>query len=560
MKKKLPIGISDYKKIKDGNYYYVDKTLLIQEILENLPEVLLLPRPRRFGKTLNLSMLRYFFEKSDENTCALFNDTAIAQHSDCMKEQGQYPVIFISFKSVKESTWERSYAAMADTIAMEFDRHMYLLESDISIYDKDTFTAILAKEASYASLTNSLLFLLKLLHNHHKKRVILLIDEYDAPITAGYNENYYKNIIDFMRSLLTQACKDNNYLNFAVLTGILRVAKESIFSGLNNVLVHTVLSEGYQDAFGFTEREVELLFVNQELSDKFPKTKEWYNGYLFGSTTIYNPWSIIQCAYHKGKFDPYWVNTSDNVLIERLLIRSDQKVKEEFERLLVDETIETGIDEATVFAGIERNTQAVWSLLVFTGYLSVADTIRVGDRTMYALVIPNKEIKILYADLIKKIFQDVLNTNKSESLLRALITGDSETFAYLLQEFVENSMSMFDFTARDHENSYHLFILGILVYLNDRYEVKSNRESGYGRYDIMVIPRTPDRLGIIIEFKKALGKESLEEAAQRAIEQIQQKNYVREMRDRGVKDILLLGIACRGKELFVQSLKQADLF
>ena len=236
-------------------------------------------------------------------------------------------------------------------------------------------------------------------------------------------------------------------------------------------------------------------------------------------------------------------------------MQSDQKIKEEFERLLADETIETGIDEATVFPGIERNTQAVWSLLLFTGYLAVAQTMRVGDRTIYKLAIPNKEIKILYADLIKKIFQDIFTAHKSEKLLSALTTGDSEIFAHLLQEFVESSMSMFDFTARDHENSYHLFILGMLVYLSDKYEVKSNRESGYGRYDIMVIPRTHDRLGIVMEFKKTFEKESLEDAAHRAIEQIQQKNYVREMHDRGITNILLLGIAFRGKELFVHAVK-----
>lgn len=559
MKKKLPIGISDYKKIKDGNYYYVDKTLLIQEILENLPEVLLLPRPRRFGKTLNLSMLRYFFEKSSEDTRALFNDTAIAQHPDCMKAQGEYPVIFISFKSVKESIWEGSYSVMADLIALEFKRHNYLLESAISMHDKEVFSAILEKRADYTALTSSLFFLSELLHNHYKKRVILLIDEYDAPITAGYNKNYYGKIIDFMRSLLTKVCKDNSYLDFAVLTGILRVAKESIFSGLNNVSVHTILSKRYQDAFGFTEQEVEILLKNQGLSGKCDEAKKWYNGYLFGNTTIYNPWSILQCADHNGELAPYWVNTSDNALVERLLIRSDQKVKKDLEQLLVNKTIETYIDEATVFPSIERDPQAVWSLLLFTGYASVVDVRFVDEIPLYTLGIPNKEIKILYADLIKKIFRHILTADTAESLLHALTTGDSETFAYLLQEFVESSMSMFDFTARDHESSYHLFILGILVYLSDRYEVKSNRESGYGRYDIMVIPRTPDRLGIIIEFKKALGKESLEGAAQRAIEQIQQKNYVCEMRERGINDILLLGIALRGKELFVQSLKQSDV-
>ena len=289
MKKNLPIGISDYKKLKENDYYYVDKTLLIQEILKERPEVLLLPRPRRFGKTLNLSMLRYFFEKSKENTSALFSNTAIAQHPDCMKEQGQHPVIFISFKDVKEPTWENAYATLSDIIALEFQRHNYLLQDDLFPEDKALFQAIRTRTAKYDSLTMSLLFLCRLLHNHHMKPVIILIDEYDAPITAGYNKNYYEKIVDFMRSLLSRALKDNSYLHFAVLTGILRVAKESIFSGLNNVLVHTVLSERYQDAFGFTGQEVQHLLENQELSGAFGDVKEWYNGYLFGNTTIYNP-------------------------------------------------------------------------------------------------------------------------------------------------------------------------------------------------------------------------------------------------------------------------------
>lgn len=555
MKKNLPIGMSDYQKLIEGDYYYIDKTLLIKEILKTRPEVLLLPRPRRFGKTLNLSMLRYFFEKSDKGTRELFNNTAIEQDIDCMKEQGQYPVIFVSFKDVKKSTWEGAHSALADVIALEFQRHDYLLQDNLLHRDQKAFSAILEKEADCDLLSSSLFFLSRLLHDHYKKPVVILIDEYDAPITAGYNEKYYKEIIDFMRSLLTRACKDNNYLYFAVLTGILRVAKESIFSGLNNAEVHTVLSEWYQDKFGFTEQEVQELLENQELTGISGDVKAWYDGYLFGKTVIYNPWSILQCARHGGKLAPYWVNTSDNALIELLLARSDQKVKEEFERLLANETIETGIEEATVFPGIERNTKAVWSLLLFAGYLSVAGVMQVGDELIYQVTIPNKEIKLLYVDLIKKIFQEVISTNKSEKLLLALTSGDSETLAYLLQEFVESSMSMFDFTARDPENSYHLFILGMLVYLSNKYEIKSNRESGYGRYDIMVIPRAPNATAIVIEFKKVLDKELLKSAAQRAIEQIQQKNYVRELHDRGITNIVLLGIAFRGKELFVASLK-----
>jgi hypothetical protein len=409
----------------------------------------------------------------------------------------------------------------------------------------------LERKADLDVLSNSIFFLSGLLHNRYNKKVIILIDEYDAPITAGYNKGYYDKVVSFMRSLLTDACKDNINLNFALLTGILRVAKESIFSGLNNLAVHTILSESYQDAFGFTEPEVKLLLENQELQCSFESVKEWYNGYLFGNATIYNPWSILQCAANNGKLAPYWVNTSDNALIKTLLIRSGPKTKEELERLLTGNIVEKQLTEATIFPGIERNSQALWSLLAFTGYLSVAETKRVGDVDIYSLTIPNKEINQLYAGMISETFTEIIDTGKAEDLLRALTTGDCESFAFLLQEFVESSISMFDFT-KEPENSYHLFVLGMLIYLSDRYEVKSNRESGFGRYDIMVIPRDTTKLGIIIEFKKVMPKETIEEAAQRAIEQIQQKNYAREMRDRGITKILQLGIACRGKEIFVQ--------
>lgn len=551
--KMLPIGISNYKELIEDNYYYIDKTLFIKEILKTGKKVVLLPRPRRFGKTLNLSMLHYFFEKTEEDTSRLFRNTAIWHDKESMKEQGQYPVIFLTLKGVKESAWQGAYAMLEEIIAHEFRRHSYLLNDALSPDEEARYQAILARKADQVSLKRSLFFLSELLYNHYKKRAILLIDEYDMPITSGYNNDYYQEVVEFMRSLLEAVCKDNNFLEQAVLTGILRIAKESVFSGLNNFKVCSLTDEPFQDKFGFTEKEVELLLKDQKLWDKRTQVKEWYNGYLFGNTTIYNPWSIIQCADERGLLKPYWVNTSDNLLTKKLLALADEEVKSDIELLLAGRTITTVIDDAVVFPGIECNEEAVWSLLVFTGYLAITKQELVMGKKVCTLTIPNQEIKILYADLIKEIFQATLTKIKTTRLLHALVEGDSQVFAEYLQEFIAKSMSSFDFADDEPEKSYHLFVLGLLIYLSDTHEIKSNRESGYGRYDLMIIPRAKNKLGIIIEFKKVHGKETLETACQRALDQIADKEYLHEMHDRGIKHIQKIGIAFQGKQLLVQA-------
>ncbi len=513
--KRLPIGISDFKRLIEEKYYYVDKTLLIKEFLENTGTIALIPRPRRFGKTLNLSMLRYFFEQSSFDHSYLFKNTAIWQETDYKSLQGQYPVISLTFKDIKEDSWESTYAKIREVIATEFERHFPIIQESLPDYNLKKYTTLLSENANEEAYSTSLLFLSRVLFNYHKKRVIVLIDEYDAPIHEGYANNYYDRIVKFLRSLLTSVFKDNIYLERGVLTGILRAAKEGIFSGLNNLSSYTLINKQFQDKFGFTSQEVKSILKDQKLSDKIHEIQTWYNGYLFGSTTIYNPWSVLMCASERGLLQPYWLNTSDNQLVKKLITVSDEEVKKDLELLLSDQTIEKTIDEAIIFPGIEKDPAALWSLLLFTGYLTYTHLELKEGLTTVTLTIPNKEIMILYKNLIKSIFETSLPSPNAAALLKSLTTGDAISFAELLQKFISSSVSVYDLPSNEPEKSYHLFVLGLLVLLSDNYEIKSNRESGHGRYDIMIIPKKITKLGIVIEFKKVSSNETLELAAQK---------------------------------------------
>ncbi len=551
--KMLPIGISDYKKLIEGNYYYVDKTLLVKEILETVGEVKLIPRPRRFGKTLNISMLRYFFEHSSENNSHLFTKTAIWQDSCSRNLQGQYPVIFLTFKDVKERTWESTYKKIREVIANEFKRHFAKLETTLSEFDLKKYTDLSTEAAAEETYSTSLFFLSQLLLNSYGKRVMVLIDEYDAPIHDGYAHDYYHQIVKFLRSLLTSVFKDNPHIERGVLTGILRTSKEGIFSGLNNLQVYQLTDTEFSDKFGFVNQEVKQLLNDYNVLGKSNEIQQWYNGYTFGQTTVYNPWSILSCVSKEGALKPYWVNTSDNKLVRKLITLSSIAVKEDLNSLLSGNTIEKEIDEAIIFPGIENDARAVWSLLLFTGYLTYTHLKLKEGKTICTLVIPNKEIAILYKGLIEDIFEHSLSLSTVQDLRIALTTGDTFSFAKVLQEFINSSMSVHDIPSPEPEKSYHLFVLGLLVLLADDYEIKSNRESGLGRYDIMIIPRKPNKLAIVIEFKKATSTENLEIGAKKALEQIKEKNYVQELKERGIKSIKLFGIAFFGKQLFVDA-------
>jgi hypothetical protein len=552
--KKLPIGISDFKELIDGGYYYVDKTALIKEVLES-GKVVFMPRPRRFGKTLNLSMIRYFLEKGSENTSYLFKDTQIWEFKEYREFQGSSPVIFITFKDVKEETWDNAYARLAYVLAQLFDAFEYLLESDtIKEREKELFQKIADRRASEVELKASLHFLAKLLHKHFGKKPYLLIDEYDVPIQEAYIRGYYDKAISFFEGLLGTVLKDNNEMEKGIVTGIMTLTKAGIFSGLNNLDVFDLTSINLADRFGFTKEEVKALLEYYGYSKQEDDIKRWYDGYTFGRTPeIYNPWSVLNCIRNEGICQNYWVSTSGNLLVKKLIARSSIEVKSKLEKLIVGQTISETIDKSIVFPELESRVDALWSLLLFTGYLSYSDyTIKVG-KVYAALRIPNEELSYLFTELISEIFKESILGGRVSDLLQALANGDSETFSDLLQSFVYNSMSSYDLSSKEPEKSYHLFVLGLLVALRDIYEVKSNKESGAGRYDIMLIPRIANKPGIVIEFKVVRSGETLESTAKRALEQITQKKYTEELFDRDITTIRAYGIAFEGKNLFVES-------
>ncbi len=553
MKKPLPIGISDFKKIIDGGYAYVDKTLLIQEIIEKGTEVALIPRLRRFGKTLNLSMLRYFFEKTEENTSYLFKELKIWQDERCRAMQGQFPVISITFKDIKHSSWDKTLEHFRILLSEEFQRHRYLLEGDIlRVEEKEDYQAILRREGTQPLCEQSLRLLIKWMHLYHKKPIILLIDEYDAPAHAAYVGKYYEPLIEFLRNLLSGCLKDSSHLKQAVLTGILRIAKESIFSGLNNVSSFTVLNEAFRDKFGLLESEVIELLKDYGLSEKLSSFKSWYDGYRIGSCAgIYNPWSVLKCIEEKGVLSPYWVNTSDNALMKQLLTKGGGNLKADIEELLRGGTIDKKIEEGIIFSELEKGTNTIWSLLLYTGYLTIDATPSYGIPCR--LRIPNLEINELYKSMILDWFDKSIDEHQYHLLLDSLIHGDVKTFSRIFEDFMISSVSVFDVPFEESEKIYHAFVLGILVGLKGKYDVKSNRESGLGRYDVMLFPKSAGDLGIIMEFKKVERSDKMgtEAAADSAILQIEEKGYAKELIDRGTRRILYLGFAFKGKKVSI---------
>lgn len=553
MKKKIPIGVSDFKKIIEENYYFIDKSLLIKEVIEDGSEVILLPRPRRFGKTLNMSMLKYFYEKSEEDNRNLFDNLRISECKNIMDMQGKYPVIYISFKDEKHSEWDRCLNSLERLVKSEFAKHSYILKSDVlEEYEKQEVLDILYGRASHDIYTDGLKLLSEYLYRYHKQKVVILVDEYDVPIQSGFLFGYYDKVIEFMRIFLSGGLKDNGYLEKAALTGILRIAKESIFSGLNNIKISTLLSKHYSDFFGFTDFEIEGILRHYGIEYEIDEVRRWYNGYVFGSNIIYNPWSILNYIDNEAEYRPYWVNTSSNDLVKRILARGTEKLKTELESLIKGESIEKLINEDIVMKDIDSSSENVWSFLLFSGYLKVIDRRLEKGKTYCTLKIPNLEVQYLYEEIILGWFNENISSDKFCMMLKSLVSGDIKTFSKIFKELVLNSVRYFDISGRESEKVYHSFVLGMLVALSDDYEVRSNRESGYGRYDVMVIPRDLSKKGIIIEFKKVDEDEDLEAAAKNALKQIEEKQYRQELVDRGVKDIIELGIAFEGKVVLVK--------
>lgn len=554
---RLPIGYDSFSAVIQHGLDIVDKSLFIKEVLDNaVIQAMLIVRPRRFGKTLNLSMLRCFLaaEIDGKPTAPLFNGLKIADSGEqYWQHQGKYPVIFITFKDIKFKTFQNTYDHLRSLMAQTYREHEYLLSSpQLTKNEQAAFASILREQANPAAVSKALHDLCYYLQKHFGVKPWLLIDEYDTPIQAGFMHDYYEDIIEFMRGLFGTALKTNNSLERAVITGILRVSKESLFSGVNNLKVYSMFNSEFSEHFGFTEVEVDDILQKSQLGERAAAIREWYNGYRIGETTIYNPWSLVNCVYEKGALKSYWVNTSGNDLIKHLLARGDEQIKMDLESLIRGESITALIDENMVFGDLEKNRSALWSLLLFSGYLKVLHTEQKRGLLQCELVPPNYEVSALFQNVIQGWLAEPIGYEQYLAFLLSLTEGRVEEFTQRLQRYLVETLSIFDASGQNPEKFYHGFVLGMMVSLSETHEVISNRESGYGRYDVMLIPKDPEQLGIILEFKTALEKKvSLKQAAVQAMQQINSRDYENELRRRGIERILKMAMAFRGKQVHV---------
>jgi hypothetical protein len=558
MSHRLPIGMSDFRKLRENNYYYVDKSLFIKEVINRSSEVLLLPRPRRFGKTLNMSMLRYFLEKREKSLASLFKGLAIFNDTEIMKHQGQYPVIFLTFKSCKGPTFEKCLSEIRRLLKKLYLEHKASVYPKLSPNEQKDYDLITEKKGDTGDIEEALSFLMQLLHQQTGKRVIVLLDEYDAPIHAGQEHGYYDDIILFMKLLLGNALKDNSDLEKGVVTGVLRVAKESIFSDLNNLDVLSLLRSEFDEYFGFTENEIEKLSQDFSLGEFVDTLRRWYNGYLFGNQVIYNPWSIINFLMSKDRFPrPYWINTASESLLRDIITRTDPDFQEQIETLLAGGTITSPLNENIVLRDLAYNESNIWSLLVFSGYLKPVSITLKEEEPIYEIAIPNIEVRSFYRQTIKQWVQQRIGSKRLQSLLLALTKTDFETFGELLKEMVLTVLSYHDTAGQEPEKVYHAFVLGLLTHLMDRYVIRSNRESGYGRYDVLMIPHNKEEPGFIFEFKKVNRpkEESEVEAMKSALAQIKDKQYATELRELGVTRIWGIGVVVDKKQVWLESLE-----
>nr|VFK22014.1 MAG: PD-(D/E)XK nuclease superfamily protein [Candidatus Kentron sp. MB]VFK27623.1 MAG: PD-(D/E)XK nuclease superfamily protein [Candidatus Kentron sp. MB]VFK74363.1 MAG: PD-(D/E)XK nuclease superfamily protein [Candidatus Kentron sp. MB] len=569
-KRRLSIGLSDFREFRTLGYYYVDKSLLVRSVLDASAQVLLLPRPRRFGKTLNLSMLRTFFERGRPDNKALFQGLAIEEAgARYTAHQGRYPVVFLTLKDVKSQNWEHCLGHLKDLISNIFGQYSGLLELDVlSAWEKDRYLTILEQRAPRHQYENSLNNLLTWLERAYGEQVVLLMDEYDTPIHAGYRYGYYDEVVGFLRNWLSGALKDHSSLKKGVLTGILRVAKESIFSGLNHLKVAGVLDVGpFADKFGFTEAEVEGLLEYYGLSESLPEVKAWYNGYGFGETVIYNPWSILNFIDDQpARAAPHWVNTSSNDLVRELLEAGGGEIREDLESLLSGGSVECVVMEDLPLRDIKGEPWAIWSLFLFSGYLKPVDMRMDGLEPRYRLAIPNREVAVLYRRIVQHWLSRHISLKYLNALLDALVAGNVPEFARHLQTLVLNMLSFHDTASgkkKAPEAVYQSFVLGLLATLGDRYTIRSNIESGLGRADILMLPKEPGGRGIVMEFKRITEAGDMETQLTEALAQIQEKQYATTLRDEGRDvegsgaregdNILALGIVFDGKRLEVRA-------
>lgn len=547
----LPIGISDYR-LASSEYYYIDKTMMIKDFIDERPMVSLFTRPRRFGKTLNMDMLRTFFEKTDEDTSIYFRDKKIWSCGEKYREyQGKYPVIFITFKDVKFNTWEETFDAIKGIFSKEAQRHIELMNSDkCDSYDKKIFEKLLSGDVNEVELSGALLNLSSMLDKHYGIAPIIIIDEYDIPIQQGHMKDYYDKVILFMRNLFSGGLKDNKHLSYGFLTGILRVAKESIFSGLNNLTINSVLDNKYSAYFGFTVDEVKDMAEYYGAADKFEEICEWYDGYRFGDSEIFNPWSVINYFNNECKPRAFWQSTGSNDIIGEIIAKADKEIYNRLTSLINGESFVTYIDTGVIYPQIVNNPSTIYSFLLVAGYLKVMKTSpSFNGDFMCEVTLPNKEISFVYNKEILQKLDNIIPQSISVSIQEAIYSGDSVKLQELIQKLLTRSVSSFDTAG---ENFYHGFMLGLCALLGGSY-VTSNRESGDGRYDIQLMPVNKNLPGILIEMKakKNCTEEGLKKLSQTALKQINDKKYDAEMVSKGVETIYKYGVAFSGKKVEV---------
>lgn len=549
----LPVGVSDYR-LASTEYYYIDKTMMLKDFIDERPMVTLFTRPRRFGKTLNMDMLRTFFEKTNEDTSKYFKDKKIWEQGEYYRSfQGKYPVIFITLKDVKHNSWDNTFANIGSIISSEYCRHSDLSKSQkLDKKQKDFYDKMVSEKFSAVDLERSLLYLSEMLKKHYGEGAVIIIDEYDTPIQSGHTNGFYDDVIAFMRNLLSGCFKDNKSLAFGFLTGILRVAKESIFSGLNNLTINSVLDNKYSEYFGFTANEVKEMAEYYSAPDKFDEVCEWYDGYRFGKTDIFNPWSVIN--YFSNDCEPraFWLSTGSNDIIGEIIKEADNEIYERLSSLVNGGSFTTYIDTSVIYPQIKNNPSSIYSFLLMAGYLKVVkSSVSISGDFMCEVALPNKEISLVYRKEILQKLENLIPQATAIAVEEAIFSGNGEKLRDIISNFLIQSVSAFDAAG---EKFYHGFMLGVCALFGNSY-VTSNRESGDGRYDIALSPKVSNLPGIIIELKaeKNCNENELQELAKTALKQINDKKYDTELKSKGVKTIYKYGVAFSGKHVVVEA-------
>ncbi len=552
--KPLPIGVDNFGKLITRDYYYIDKTLLIKDLLDNKADVNLFTRPRRFGKTLNMSMLQYYFEKREKNNSYLFENLNIMEAGEeYTSHMGQYPVINLSLKSAKQPNFELAYISIARRIAEEYKRHEYILKSENLKNEKERFLKILKEQGDEGDYTDSIFFLSQCLEKYHNKKVIILIDEYDVPLENAFFEGFYDKMIAFLRSLFESALKTNSSLEFSVITGCLRISRESIFTGLNNLNIVSILNDRYAEHFGFTDDEVKKILKDYKVEEKYSIIKEWYNGYIFGSTNVYNPWSVVKYVYdllpNINVFpSSYWANTSSNSIVKSLIEKADSVTKKEIELLIEGKTIEKRVHEDITYDEMYDSMENLWNFMFFTGYFKkVGERMDEEDNHYITLKIPNKEVKYIFKNKILKWFHDKVKVKDLSTMYSAIFNKDAQTFQKELNAMLRQTISFND----AYENFYHGFTLGVLANMHE-FLVKSNREAGDGRSDIFIKSLSIFEPCVILELKVCDKPKDIFKKCDEALAQIDAKNYEEELKEEGYENIIKYGISFYRKDCVIK--------